>query len=111
MKMNKIKCTAIFGALLTLCLFTGCSFGLSSANYWKGNEKETKWAENKFHSRNSNKTEIVQTDDDDAPVQAFLKNGREKFRIGIVISGDYWEFFDNMKGLVEGIFQTCQNQL
>lgn len=102
MKMNKIKCTAIFGALLTLCLFTGCSFGLSSANYWKGNEKETKWAENKFHSRNSNKTEIVQTDDDDAPVQAFLKNGREKFRIGIVISGDYWEFFDNMKGLVEG---------
>ena len=32
----------------------------------------------------------------------FTKEDGSKFRIGIVISGEYWEFFDSIKGFIEG---------
>lgn len=98
--MKDRRITAFFAALLGICLYSSCSLGLSSSNYWKGSEKETKWVEKQYKTQKS--VANTNVSDSDAPVDAFLKNGKEKFRIGVVISGDYWEFFDNMKGLVEG---------
>lgn len=98
---NRVRVLSSVFAVLGILLFAGCNVGLSSSNYWKGSEKETKWVEKKY---NTNKR-IISADveaDNDAPVLPFLKNGKEKFKIGVVISGDYWEFFDNMKGLIEG---------
>ncbi|MCR5763456.1 MAG: hypothetical protein K6G00_08765 [Treponema sp.] len=91
--------------LIFSILFCGCSAGLSSSNYWKGVEKESEWVEKKYKpfklSAIENSSENSQ-DLSQQPVPAFLKNEGQKFRIGIVISGDYWEFFENLKGLIEG---------
>lgn len=32
----------------------------------------------------------------------FLKEGGKKFRIAVVVSGNYWEFFDHFKALLQG---------
>lgn len=105
MKNNTFNKGLIIGVLAVLITLCGCQAGLSSANYWKGVEKETNWVEKKY--KNSQKTVLTpqkgnSVDDMQVPVQAFLNGGKEKFRIGVVISGDYWEFYDNLKGLIEG---------
>ncbi len=77
----------------------GCSNTLSSSRYWKGEEKETSWVR-KHYAKKQNVTDVGA--DSDVTIQAFSHEDGKKFRIGIVISGDYWEFFENFKGLVEG---------
>lgn len=76
-----------------------CSMHLS-ANYWKGSEEESRYVEKKYKSRTS--FHIEEASNLDSPLDPFLKNGKDKFKIGIIISGDYWEFFDNFKALIEG---------
>ena len=85
--------------------FFGCSKDLSSDLYWNGAEKETKWVEKNV--RRSQKASLLSASETDAekystPVEPFLKNGTKRFKIGVVISGEYWEFFDNFKALIDG---------
>lgn len=103
MKNKSLHLFTVFFCFIGLMIFASCSLGYSSSNYWKGSEKETKWAEKKFKTQKNRQVQVVENDSS-APVDAFLKNNNEKFRIGIVISGDYWEFYDNFKGLIEGFY-------
>ena len=96
--MRKGFYVAALACFLVLC---SCSVGLSSANYWKGIARESDWVDSHY---NSSKVVEKESEEDasETPVPAFMKEDGERFRIGIVISGDYWEFFENLKGLVEG---------
>ena len=106
MKNNGLRHLCIISfALFFLFSVCSCSAGLSSSNYWKGVEKETEWVERKYKPSKLISVEKLsesQSDLSQRPVAAFLKDDSKKFRIGVVISGDYWEFFENLKGLVEG---------
>lgn len=99
--MTTKKIRYIIPVFFIIFLLSACSVGLTSSNYWKGREKEAKWVEKKY-SLSSKENEQTIFKDTDTPVSPFLKNGKEKFKVGIVISGDYWEFFDNFKALIEG---------
>ncbi len=89
-------------AILFSVICSGCTMGLKSSNYWKGAQKEDAWVVKNLSQKGKS---LPQTDERNysIPVPAFEKEGNKKFRVGVVISGDYWEFFDNLKGLVEGI--------
>ncbi len=96
----------VFAIAAFLCLFLcGCGKNLSSDLYWSGAEKETNWVEKNvvYTHRIQKKAETnIDTEEYGTPVSPYLKNGREKYKIGIVISGEYWEFYDNFKALIEG---------
>ncbi len=93
-------CAVFIG--LSLC---GCTKNLSSDLYWNGAEKETKWVEKNVPNaaRSSQQSEVMSDAEKySMPTEPVLKNGNKKFTIGVVISGEYWEFFDNFKALIEG---------
>ncbi len=95
-------------ALFLSFLFTGtlaltaCSPSLSSDGFWKGEKAENKWVKEHFLSpKGSEKEQAGKNSAYEDPAQPDIKDGK-KYKIGVVISGNYWEFFDNLKGLVEG---------
>ena len=91
-----------FGVLVLLIFCLGCSSDLTSSNYWKGMKDETAYVERKFRNTDAGLPLISGESPLEKPVEAFFSRRRERFRIGVVISGDYWEFFENLCGLVEG---------
>ena len=99
---SKNKIFLIFLTIFNL-IFTACSPMLTSANYWSGAKREKSWVSK--HCDSVKIKEEVETSDQKflEPVKAFKKKNGEKFKIGIVVSGgDYWEFFENLKGLILG---------
>lgn len=101
--MRSIKKAAVLGLSLLLIAFSSCTGSLSSSNYWRGVAKEVNWVGR--HYKNTTRT-LQGSDAGSAamPIAAFPneRSKSQKFRVGVVISGDYWEFFENLKGLVEG---------
>ncbi len=97
--MRKNKLFLLLPGLCLFLLMAGCSYGMSSSNYWKGAAKEVSWV-NAHYKHNLMLPQAA--DSGDKNIEAFHRDGYRRFRIGIVISGDYWEFFENFKGLVEG---------
>ncbi len=94
----------LFSCAVLFCL-CGCSRNLSSDLYWSGAEKETQWVAKNVPSvsRAATKTDAMSDDEKySMPAEPVLKNSTEKFKIGVVISGEYWEFYDNLKALIEG---------
>ena len=91
----------IWGCACFLTLLTSCSPVLSSANFWSGAERENKWVKDHFSATVSSGMEEKDGGFEN-PIPAFKKRNGQKFKIGIVISGEYWEFFENFKGLVQG---------
>ena len=80
-----------------------CSPMLTSGNYWSGSKREKTWVNKHYKPVEFVNEEQSQEDKFQEPVSAFKKNNNEKFKIGVVVSGgDYWEFFDNFKGLISG---------
>lgn len=105
--MNK-KMLPGFCAIVTgLLVFSiGCSSNLTSDGYWHGAENEVHWAEQHFSKGSTGEAKILDTNDDNAyrdPLPAPENPLKKKYRIAVVISGNYWEFFDNLKGFVEGM--------
>ncbi len=95
---SKLAAGLLTSVLFLLC---GCAAGLSSSNYWKGVEKESAWVEKKYNTGERDFFASLGRNEE-KPLDVFLGPGNEKFKIGIVISGDYWEFYENLRGLVEG---------
>ena len=92
--------------LLGLCggiIFFAASCGmnsLSSDNYWRGAAAEQSWVNKNLRPpASAAKVSAEKTAEIPAPHK---KPDGSKYRIGIIISGEYWEFFDNIKGLLEG---------
>lgn len=100
-KLGKLEnlSTAIL-LIIFASTFCACKSELTSANYWKGAEKETAWVEKHYKTDTSDDFE---KQSQDAYIPAFSKKKNTRFKVGVVISGDYWEFFENFKGLVEGL--------
>ncbi len=73
---------------------------LSSDNYWRGAANEQAWVARNLGTRNVVKINDENTNPD-IPVPHTKPDG-SKYRVGIIISGEYWEFFDSIKGLLEG---------
>ncbi|ULQ59727.1 hypothetical protein K7I13_14940 [Brucepastera parasyntrophica] len=98
--ISRAGCFAVL--FLVSVLLCSCTIdSLSSDNFWGGAEQETNWV------RQNVKTAINENRPDDFPEDETipdpqLRNDGKKYRISVVISGDYWEFFDNLKGLIEG---------
>ena len=84
---------------LGLC---GCSRSLSSDLYWSGSEKETKWVEKNVRYSRKYQSQKDLDSEFSKPLEPMLKNGKVPYKIGIVISGEYWEFYDNFKALIDG---------
>lgn len=100
-----MKNNALFIVLygLICMLLLSCNIDqLSSDDYWRGDERERSWV-----IKNVGRAEIAsarqenKSSDQNIP-SPHVKPDGSKYRIGVVISGEYWEFFDNLKGLLEG---------
>ncbi|MCQ2594942.1 MAG: hypothetical protein MJ196_06750 [Treponemataceae bacterium] len=93
----------LFALLLCPVFFTGCTNRYTSANFWNGIQKDQDYVSRHFKSAEKIADVSEQNSLYDEPEKPFLKDRNQKFRIGVVVSsGDYWEFFDNLKGLIEG---------
>ncbi|MDR3336338.1 MAG: hypothetical protein LBT16_03945 [Treponema sp.] len=90
--------------LLLLCFFGACNFeSLSSNNYWSGNARETAWVEQHLKMPAKDSASAFQETAPEETVPLPHRTPQDgKFRIAVVISGDYWEYYDNFKGLIEG---------
>jgi ABC-type uncharacterized transport system substrate-binding protein len=99
MKRNEwIILAAALSGILSSC---GPS-GLNSDNYWNGAEQEAKWAKSAFPGAWTSGTDEGEKAGKEAIPSPKLKKDNRKFRIAVVISGDYWEFQENLKGLIAG---------
>jgi ABC-type uncharacterized transport system substrate-binding protein len=97
--MRRIHLVAA-AAALSLAFISCGPAGLKSDNYWNGSEKELAWAR-KHAAAGSGSPDAAAQEKETIP-EPHLRDGKGKFRVAVVISGEYWEFFDNLKGLIEG---------
>ncbi len=126
MKMAHAKRSFIvFGcaALFSLLAFSCSRSDLRSDNYWNGSEKESAWVSLSVGAGSSHRGFVndgalfgaasrvgkASSLDDTRPAERDSeaipeprKGSSGKFRIAVVVSGEYWEFFENLKGLVQG---------
>ncbi len=102
--MNRKLSFAFFAAVLSSCLIClcGCSYNYTSSNYWNGVAKDEAYVNKIFPQPKKVAAAVDETVVDYSESAMPFKNGVEKFKIGVVISGDYWEFYDNFKALIEG---------
>lgn len=100
----KLKASIALTAALVALAFSCARTGLASDNYWNGSEREVRLAggsAGKDARGGARATGGAAAAEDGIPSPR-ARNGKGKFRVAVVISGEYWEFYENLKGLIEG---------
>ncbi len=73
--------------------------------YWSGAQNEREWVARHIRRPEgaaSARSAAAEEDSSARIPSPHMRRDGGKFRVAVVFSGEYWEYFDNFKGLVEG---------
>ncbi len=99
-----MKYRFVYLALAVLAAFSlfSCGGKHSCSDYWNGIERDVKYVQRFYPQDESLETNSTEKNPYELPTSPIKKQGVSKYRIGVVISGDYWEFYENFKALLDG---------